>query len=324
MAAPMSAAEQARFDRPPEVLLRRLQPFDFARHHKVKAAHVRQFSSVAQTHNLTLLLRATNPASLRYMEKTGYTAKPIDCKAKTADKDSTQGTAMIDCAGLVAAPAVVGRQAFGDRLQRALDSWRSFEASMHQRRLASGVVIYERADAKGFYAIDTSPPDAHRRHHGCLLLSEQAAPEDFDPRKSHSRQWMALHMQYVHGDYDLYGVIDNEQAAAAGNDKLHHEAVRKMQLLGQPHYVSSQSLRVVDLLNERFGADLVKHGEQSAYEFSADDVYLFFPSGDIRVVLERDFKQPAREMPGWFEDLYRYVFKTAYLGRDRVSARALR
>lgn len=327
MAAPLSNAEKARFDRPPEVLLSRLRPFDFAEHQGIKAAHVRVFSGVARRRDVTLLLRSTNRASLPYMERAGYTAKPIDCKAKTADQDVVLGQAIVESAGLVADPSIVGRQAFGGKkLQKALDSWQSFEASMHKRRLANGVVVYERAERQGFYAVDIGEPDTLRRHHGCLMLSEHAAPPDFDPRKSHIRQWMARHMSYVHGDYDLYGVIDNDAAAqaAAGDERLYEEAVRKMKLLGQPHYVSALSLEVVQLLNDGFAAELVKHGEQSAYDFSADDVYLFFPSGDVRVVLERDFKQPAREMPGWFEDLYRYVFKTAYLGRERQSPRATR
>lgn len=327
MPAPMSAAEKGRFETPPQGLLNRLKPFDYRRDTGIKPAHVRIFGDVAGRLNVTLLLRATNPASVRYMGQARYAAKPIDCKAKTADEDVALGDQPVDCAGLVADPNVVGRRAYKSRKwQKALDSWQQFEASMHKRQLGNGVVVYERAEHRGFYTVDIAPPGSLDRHHGCLLVSDHAPPADFDPRKSHSRQWMSRHMGYVHGDYDLYGVIDHAAIAEAATaaDPLHLEAVRQARLLGQPHAVGPQSLRVVAALNDALQCDLVKHAEQSAYEFTDSDVYLFFPSGLVSVVLERDFKQPGREMPGWFEDLYRYVFRTGYAGRERVSERALR
>lgn len=327
MPAPMSAAEKGRFVNPPQGLLGRLEAFDFGRHTGIKAAHVRVFGHVAERLNMTLLLRASNPASVRWMGQTGYAAKPIDCKAKTADLDASIGDQPVDCAGLVAEPERVGRRAYKARKwQQALDSWKDFEASMHRRRLGNGVVVYERAERHGFYAVDIAPPGTLQRHHGCLLVSDQQPPPDFDPRKSHTRQWMSRHMSYVHGDYDLYGVIDHAAIAEGGADgsPLHLEAVRATRLLGQPHDLGPQSLRVLSALNEALGCELVQHAEQSAHAFTDSDVYLFFPGGPVSVVLASGFAQPAREMPGWFEDLYRYVFKTGYAGRDRVSERALR
>lgn len=327
MSAPLSAAEKARFDTPPQDLMRKLRPFDFGRHQGIKPAHVKAFLEVAARLNVTLLLRATNPASIAYMEKNGYAPKPIDCKPKTCDLDIVIGSQPVDCAGLVADPHVVGAKAYkGSKLPAALECWASFEAAMHKRSLGPGVTIYERAEQRGFYAVDLAPPDSANRHHGCLLVSELPAPPDFDTRKSHSRQWMRRHMGYVHGDYDLYGVIDNDAAAAAAatGERLAQQQVRNAPLLGQTQFVSARTHEAVQALNGWFHADLVQHGEQSAWKYSADDVYVFFPSGAACVVLQHDFKAPGREMPAWFEDLYRYVFKTAYAGRDRVSGRALR
>lgn len=278
----MSAAEQGRFVTPPASLLARLSPFDYGRHHGVKGAHVKVFSEVCLRLDVTLLLRATNPRSIAYMHQRGYAAKPIDCKAKTADRDVPQGRQWIECGGLVADPHVVGVQAFGSKkLKKALESWKSFEDSLRKRRLGNGVVVYERAEHKGFYAVDIAEASTLNRHHGCLMVSDQSPPADFDPRKSHIRTWMARHMRYLHGDYDLYGVIDNAAAAAAaaGPGKVHEEAVRKIRLLGHDNYVSSLSLQVQQALNEGFSDELVKHGEQSAYEHTASDVYLFLASG---------------------------------------------
>src|SRR5580692_8024980 len=54
------------------------------------------FARVAQGMGVWILMRGTNPASLEYICKKGYTPKPIDCKAKTAKKGP--------CAGLVVDP----------------------------------------------------------------------------------------------------------------------------------------------------------------------------------------------------------------------------
>lgn len=327
MAAPMSAAEKSRFDRPPQRLLDRLRTYEPRLHKGVKPEHARAFASVAAELGLVLLLRATNEASLPYMGMTCYTAKPIDCKPKTCDRDVVVGPQLVECAGLVADPTVVGRQAYGsDKIKEALDTWRSFEHSMHRRTLGNGVTVYERADCKGFYAVDIAPASTLQRHHGCLLVSDQAVPSDFDPRKSHSRTWIRRHMCYIHGDYDLYGVIDGHAAAKAGDDKLWQMDTYNQPLLGQKHFVTAQSGAAREALNDALGCDLIKHGEQSAWQYKneADDVFIFFPNGQVMVALAEAFSRPGREMAAWFEDMYRYVFKAAYVDRPRVSARALR
>ncbi len=327
MPAPMSAAEKARFDRPPQRLLDKLRPYQPRLHKGVKPEHARVFASVAASLKLALLLRATNEASLPYMGVPGYSAKPIDCKPKTCDRNVAIGQQPVDCAGLVADPTIVGRQAYGsDKLKEAIETWQGFELSMHRRSMGNGVTLYERADHKGFYAVDIAPPGTLHRHHGCLLVSDHAPPSDFDPRKSHIRTWIGRHMSYVHGDYDLYGVLDGNAAAEAGDDKLQQVDVRNQPLLGQKHFVTALSQKAAQALNAGLGTELVKHGEQSAWKFKqeADDVFIFFPNGEVMVALAEAFKQPEREMAAWFEDLYRYVFKTAYDGRERVSERALR
>jgi hypothetical protein len=322
MSQPLSAAERGRFVTPPADLLGKLRPFDFAIDRGIRPSHVRAFQQVCRDFDLTLLLRATNPASVPYMEHKGYVAKPIDCKAKTADVDVALGDQWSECGGLVADPSVVGGNAFGGKkLEKAERAWHSFTAAMHRRKLGGGVVIWERAERQGFYAVDTAAPHVLRRHHGCLMVSDQPAPPDFDPAKTHIRAWMARHMAYLHGDYDLYGIIDNAAAqAAAGQGEVNPLAVGRRQLLGQVNFVTEHSTAVQERLNQLIGADMVLHGEQSAYEHAASDVYLFFASGAAMVVAESQFKRAAQEMPAWFESLYRYVFKTGYLGQTSLVA----
>ena len=327
MAAPMSAAEKGRFERPPQKLLDRLRPYQPRLHGGVKPEHARAFAEVASSLQLALLLRATNEASLPFMGVAGYTAKPIDCKPKTCDGNVNIGQQPVDCAGLVADPHIVGRQAYGsDKVRDALETWKGFELSMHARKLGPGVTIYERAEQRGFYAVDIAPPSTQQRRHGCLLVSDHLPPADFDPRKSHIRTWIGRHMSYVHGDYDLYGVIDGQAGSEAGSDKLLQVHAQNKPLLGQKHFITPLSLKAAQALNRAMGLELVKHGEQSAWQFKkeADDVFIFFPNGEVMVALAEAFQQPEREMAGFFEDLYRYVFKIAYAGRERVSERALR
>ena len=60
----------------------------------------RVFLDAARQLQLWILVRRTNPASLRYIGLPGYLPKPIDCKAKTADLN--QGRYRV--AGLVVDP----------------------------------------------------------------------------------------------------------------------------------------------------------------------------------------------------------------------------
>ena len=80
------------------------------------------FADAARHFNLWILVRRTNRESLPYIGLPGYTPKPIDCKAKTADSsyDSRYRTA-----GLVVDPNE-HRRAFGPRLADALSEWKKF------------------------------------------------------------------------------------------------------------------------------------------------------------------------------------------------------
>jgi hypothetical protein len=244
----------------------------------------------------------------------GYTAKPIDCKPKTAKREVAIGSYLSDCAGLVVDPNRVGATAFdGDSLSDARKAWADFEGGLNTVRTAPGVSVYLRAERKGFYAVDTGDADTQTRHHGCLMVSEQAPPEGFDPRRPHSRRFIERHMAYLHGDYDLYAIIDLEGAeeAARNPGKVNELSVRRETLLGEGNLVTPRTAEVVERLNALFGVDLVKHGEQSALRHIASDVYIFDPNGGKQVLAESGFAQPEH-MVAWFEQFFRYHYKTGY------------
>jgi|GEM_PF-1850719 len=307
-----ATSERGRYITPPSHLTGKMHPFDYRKHAGIKSSHVWAFIEACRILNVTLLVRATNPASIRWMEKKGYTAKPIDCKAKTADINTDIDGAWVECAGLVVSPVVLGRKVFGKKLEKAEKAWQDFEKGLVSRKLATEVQVFLRHGRKGFYAIDTYKSSSH---YGCLMVSDQMPPSDFDPCKSHIRKWMEINMAYLHGDYDLYGIIDNSQAETMTPGKVHVATVYEGSLLGQKSFTTELSKKVEESLNLLMGADMVKHGEQSAYEHAASDVYVFYPSGNIQVVLESQFKHPT-EMQNYFQDLYRYVFKTAYLDQE--------
>lgn len=138
------AAEQGRLVTPPRRLLDKLRALDLAEAKPgIRACDVAAFTKVARLTNTAILLRATNPKSLRFIGDKRYVAKPCDCKAKTATADDIVYGQIVECGGLVADPT--------------------------------------RLSGKGFFAVDTAPPDTLRRHHGCLLVTEQDMPKDFDP-----------------------------------------------------------------------------------------------------------------------------------------------
>jgi hypothetical protein len=301
-----------RYITPPSQLTGKMHPYEYGKHFGIKASHVWAFTDVCRALNAIVLVRATNPASIRWMDKKRYTAKPIDCKAKTADKDGEVGSQWVDCAGLVVSPRVLGAKVFGKKLQKAQKAWLEFEKSLLTRKLSSGIEIYQRYERKGFYAVDALVSSSH---FGCLLVSDQLPPDDFDTSKSHIRKWMEINMSYLHGDYDLYGIIDASQAAGMKAGKVHVVPISESNILGQKNFATGLSNDVAENLNLLLGCELVKHGEQSAYEHIASDVYIFYPTGNIQVVCESQFKHET-EMQNYFQDLYHYVFKTAYMGQE--------
>jgi hypothetical protein len=296
-------SERGRLIRPPQRLLDKLQPFDYSDAKLgLRRGDVETFLKVAADTETIIVLRATNPESVRYIGVKGYTSKPFDCKAKTAKSNDLVREYFVECAGLVVDPSLLSRQVF-DGNSRVKDYWHDFTLDNRRMKSKDGVQVYPRKEGKGFYAVDTAPPSTTRRHYGCLMLSTQDPPKDFDPARSHTRAWMQQNMAYVHGDYDLYGVID----AAAIDRKRGVNALHAMDepLSGSRNYFTERTKAVQKCLNDAIGFDMVHHGEQVAYEFKADNLYVFAPNGGKWRILEEKSKP---EMIGMLADLFRYVF----------------
>ncbi len=100
-------------------------------HQYVLERHVDIFQQASRHFHCYILLRRTNPNSLKYIGKQGFIPKPVDCKPKTA-KNNVQllknKTQISKCAGLVVKPQEVGMGAFEGayQLSSAVNLWRNY------------------------------------------------------------------------------------------------------------------------------------------------------------------------------------------------------
>ncbi|MBK8977030.1 MAG: hypothetical protein IPM29_14035 [Planctomycetes bacterium] len=87
---------------------------------------IRVFKEVARDFDVWILVRETNEASLRWIGEPGFTPKPIDCKAKTAD--------IGPLAGLVVDPYRRRDCISEARRGKARDCWADFEKVLRADR----------------------------------------------------------------------------------------------------------------------------------------------------------------------------------------------
>jgi hypothetical protein len=103
------------------------------------------------------------------------------------------------------------------------------------------------------YKIDLNPQS---RHYGCLMLNGA----------------------YIHGDYDLYDVI--EVARPRGNLALVET------LHGQPHFRGYKVKPVLEYINSRIGSPMIRHGGEAQYkDHSEQSIDVFGPNGEDVTIL---------------------------------------
>lgn len=130
--------------------------------------HERIFSQVAVQTQYWIFVRLTNKESLRYMNLRDYVPKRIDCKAKTADRDSSKGVWKL--AGLVVDYRIHSDVFNPGKADSARKAWGEFE---------SGVLNISGSG----YGIDRSTLS---KHYGCVMLNNK----------------------YIYSDYDLWDIVD--------------------------------------------------------------------------------------------------------------------
>lgn len=210
----------------------------------------RVFAQVAHDLGLWILVRRTNPASLKYIGRPGYVPKPIDCKAKTADRDVGRW----QLAGLVADPTLCP-EAFGAaKLVKARNIWTTFSLEQNIGRPGAR------------YAVIT---DKLNRHFGAVTLQGS----------------------FIHGDYDLYDIVDPEQA------QRNLAAVESS--AGQPHMRGPNLYKVMNAVNAQIGSPVVQHGGEMQYtDHSEQAIDVFGPEGEECTILN-EFS-----VRGWYRERF--------------------
>jgi hypothetical protein len=208
------------------------------------------FLAAAREFHAWILVRRTNEASLQYIGKPGFTPKPIDCKAKTADFGLN--------AGLVVQPSANGREFQGKRAGEAQEEWIKFAQPLGFLSKSNVVALrYRIDDEKG-----TRPGAVQYRG------------------ADTGNQWC-----YLHGDYDLYDIIPVEED---GTSKANLAVVGEK--AGQLHNYGHYFDRVAQFLNSRIGVPMIQHAGHIQYgqHLNDDKVDAFGPSGE-RICFPRDY-----------------------------------
>lgn len=256
----------------------RLKPLDRSQQLKIRHKDLPVFESTAEIFDHIIIVRASNVHSLQYVGQKGFAPKPIDCKPKTADSHVWLDHGQSYCAGLVVDPTLTGDKAFSDkRKEKARESWREFLQAMSEREIHHKVFLRrgESGGIKGFYAVDTYPGS---RHFGCLMLSEQNRPSrDFRLSLQEWQPFKQQHLRYIHGDYDLYGLIDTQ-----ADTKMVHKAP----LHGLTNIFTHRFHEIQEHLNQQIGADMIQHGSEDNRGHTTDELYVFLPGAGIYYMQE--------------------------------------
>jgi len=117
------------------------------------------------------------------------------------------------------------------------------------------------------YKVDADPKS---RHYGCLMLNGS----------------------YIHGDYDLYDIIDISQPE------------RNLALvetrLGQPHMRGPKLLAIEKFINDRIGSPMIQHGGEAQYaDHSEQSIDAFGPNGEDTTILN-EFS-----VRGWYQTRFK-------------------
>lgn len=279
--------------------------------------HIELFKRAARNFNVSILVRRTNEHSIQYIGQPGYVPKPLTCKAKTAKRNVHLGGRVIKCAGLVVDPRINGfNQAFttSDQHRSAVDVWdKDFKMRLAPNQWKVGWDEKEQEylhisgkppDLKGvdFRLVNTPGEpvsefikfhvnnDYHSERFGCVMYGSNASVAS-----------------YMHGDYDLYGIVDMDNPAL--NEVTQGQMFNKAYNL---NYFGPELQSVARFLNGCFAGnhgrrvDMIRHGSQEKYAPSHGDEELdvFWPDGSTSYV--------AGESAIW--NLYKNEFKNRRIG----------
>ncbi len=223
----------------------------------MRAKDIAVFKRVARQLGVYILVRRTNPESIRFIGVHGYSPKQLDCKFKTADRDWVHHThGPVKVGGLVIDPTTPGAE-------RAFDQPKKFQ---------DAVRIWDRY-APTMVRRDGDPPMSSKHYH-----------VQTDPAKPHFGAvkcgfwYNRMSATFVHGDYDLYDVVEAKDPTA---HRVVIETTYEHHVEGGVRNVRSQWLMdVQNALNVGMGVPMVRHGAQAGFSDPTDEpIDCFHPDG---------------------------------------------
>jgi len=217
--------------------------------------HVVAFQLTAMKFKVWILVRRGNPESLQWIGKDGYCPKPLDCKAKTANRPGT------DCAGLVTDPFRRPDAFLSDKLKTAREEWAKFEKRLY---------IFDKVNLQRNYEADragkhyTLQLDETKKHYACVMY----------------KPVFRAQAEFLHADYDLYTIAseaepaDNTFAGGTGFGGVEHS--RGKYHLEVQYFFKAAGIRE----GEEFCSPMIRHGEQDTFKADWDDTLdVFWPDG---------------------------------------------
>jgi hypothetical protein len=231
---------------------------EMSAHDYMRDGDVRVFSAAAVRFKVWILVRRSNVAAKQYIGEPKYTPKRLDCKAKTADRDTeVPGLGTKKTAGLVVDPTLPGFHTAFDTVRKyhsALAIWDKFKYQCYLPAPGDPALTWY---PKGkVYSVQL---DQNHVHYGCALFSQSS---------------LISAAKYIHSDYDLYAIVHRD-------DPTSNVRVTE-QRLGQNHSRGREFLDLQIWVNRNMGVPMVLHGDQEKYSDDTDDkVDVFWPDGKI-------------------------------------------
>lgn len=256
----------------------------------MNSGHRRVFFQVARALKVWILVRATNPESLKFIgsDHADVVPKPLTCKPKTAECGPH--------AGLVVCPHLLTNAFSPEKLEKAINTWNSWARNWLTDRIKNSFNddsdrnqpvdflkhLYPGVSTVGLpHGYGIVEDEMHPRY-GCVVLLQGGR------------------MKFIHGDYDLYDVVD---------PKNPHDIERFFRNVnGSQSAYGRKTPEVQRLLNQQLGADMVQHGEDLGwYSSHSDDMILAFSpdtEGEAGLVIVHSFGQGTRSIERIFREIF--------------------
>lgn len=208
----------------------------------------------AQTFQAWIFVRITNHHAPQYFGKAIYSPKPIDIKAKTANRPVNQPGKMI--AGLVADPRRWPKAFKNPRNAESL--WDSFCADQGLGKFLDEHTFEGKKTGNSGYSIDVEPGS---KHEGCVVKSGM----------------------YLFGDYDLFDIVFVGEETQTSPTKLPSNGLLDVR--------GARWQSVADFLNGQFGGrrPMIQHGQHFFFRPDGEEdadfqkVYAFPPRGRFEI-----------------------------------------